>query len=173
MSPKPSSRLPIAENPSDEMPAEEAVASLLARVSAARVLREHHIWEAVRILPDSAGLSADIRQSPCFRAAMDRNALREALSMIATACQPARRFHVLGREQDKWVCVLQSEEALAPPRHRIIRTTHADPAAAILAGLLRSCRALHAEPARRMRPRAGMEKAGIEQAGIEQGAFHG
>lgn len=123
------------DNPSEGMPIEDAVASLLARVNAARHLREHHVWEAVRILPDTATLDQDLRHSQTFRALMEKDALREAVTSIARAFCPERHFHMLGQLQDQWVCMLHWE---TPTGRSIVRAAHADPAAAILAALLRS-----------------------------------
>lgn len=120
------------------MPAGKARASLVARVTGARILREHHVWEAVRILPDFTELSTDLKHSGVFRVLMDDNALKDALLVLAQTCQPPLSFDILGQLRGQWVCSVRIEATSKDARHKCFRTAHADPAAAILLAILRS-----------------------------------
>jgi len=134
-------RLPLitAARPAEYMPAETALASLVARVCAVRVLREHHIWEAVRILPHVAGLPEDMKQSPEFRRLMEKEAFAAALRLIAQSCDPARAFRGLDPRGDHWVATLSAPAGLTQTRRRrFVRADHRDPPAAMLIALLGS-----------------------------------
>ncbi|KQS98016.1 hypothetical protein ASG68_10090 [Rhizobium sp. Leaf453] len=113
-----------------------ALASLLARVCAARVLREHYIWEAVRLLPDTAGLPEDIRHSPMLHDLMEKDAFGSALRLLAKACRPSREFSRHEQRGDRWHATVQVAGALG--RGRPVTGNHHDPAAAMLIALLRS-----------------------------------
>lgn len=115
------------------------LSSLIARVCAARVLREHHIWEAVRVLPEIAGLPDGIKHLPEFRRLMEREAFTAALRLLAQSCQPARDIRDLDPQGDHWTAVLSVRSALSQPqRRKLIRAEHRDPPAAVLIALLSS-----------------------------------
>jgi hypothetical protein len=121
------------------MAAGTALSSLIARVCAARVLREHHIWEAVRILPEIAGLSDDIKQLPEFRRLMEKEAFTAALRLLAQSCQPARDIRDLDPHGDHWAATLSIRSTLSQPqRRKLTRAEHRDPPAAVLIALLSS-----------------------------------
>jgi len=125
--------------PSERMAAQAALSSLIARVCAARVLREHHIWEAVRILPEIGGLPDDIKQLPEFRRLMEKEAFTAALRLLAQSCQPARDIRDLDPQGNHWVATLSVRSALSQPRQRkLMRAEHRDPPAAVLIALLSS-----------------------------------
>ncbi len=125
--------------PADHTAAGTALASLIARVCAARVLREHHIWEAVRILPEIAGLPDDIKQLPEFRRLMEKEAFTAALRLLAQSCQPARDIRDLDPQGDHWVATLTVRSALSQPqRRKLMRAEHRDPPAAVLIAVLSS-----------------------------------
>jgi hypothetical protein len=148
-----------AASPSDEMPFKPALASLLARVHAARILREHHVWEAVRILPDAAGLPEETKRSPALHGLMERDALAAALRLLAQSCQPAREFGSLDQHGDSWTATLIGGGAHPARRRRPVRAEHRDPAAAMLIALLASTDTGRSQlAARRRRTRAGRQK---------------
>lgn len=142
------------------MPAGTALASLIARACAARILHEHHVWEAVRILPQTVGLPEDIKQSPELRRFMEKDAFVAALRLLAQSCQPARDFRDLDPQGDRWVATLSLKSGLAQPRRRkLVRAEHRDPPAAMLIALLVSAAASKAKPfARRRRTNAALQK---------------
>jgi hypothetical protein len=123
----------------DRVAAGTALSSLIARVCAARVLREHHIWEAVRILPEIAGLPDDIKQSPEFRRLMEKEAFTAAVRLLAQTCQPARDIRDLEPHGDHWAVTLSVRSALSQKqRRKLMRAEHRDPPAAVLIALLSS-----------------------------------
>ncbi|MBP1856928.1 hypothetical protein [Rhizobium herbae] len=152
--------LPItAARPAEYMPAETALASLIARVCAVRVLREHHIWEAVRILPHVAGLPEEMKQSPEFRRLMEREAFAAALRLIAQSCDRACAFRGLDPCGDHWVATLSVGTGLAEnPRRERVKAQHRDPPAAMLIALLGSAAGKGKPFARRRRTTAATQK---------------
>jgi hypothetical protein len=148
-----------AAHPADHMAAGPALASLIARVCAARVLREHHIWEAVRILPEIGGLPDDIKQLPEFRRLMEKEAFTAALRLLAQSCQPARDIRDLEPHGDHWTAVLSVRSALSQPRRRkLMRAEHRDPPAAVLIALLSSAIRKARPFVRRRRTNAAVQK---------------
>ncbi len=136
-----------------------ALSSLIARVCAARVLREHHIWEAVRILPEIAGLPDDIKQLPEFRRLMEKEAFTAALRLLAQSCQPAREIRDLDPHGDHWAATLSVRNALSQPRRRkLMRAEHRDPPAAVLIALLSSAIRKARPFVRRRRTNAAVQK---------------
>ena len=128
-----------AARPSEQMPAGTALASLIARVCAARILREHQVWEAVRILPQTADMPEEMKLSSDLRRFMEKDAFAAALRILAQSCQPARDFRDLEPHADHWVATLFLKASLAQPRRRkLVRAKHRDPAAAMLIALLSS-----------------------------------
>ncbi|WP_276118238.1 hypothetical protein [Pararhizobium qamdonense] len=121
------------------MAAQAALASLMDRVGAARVLREHHVWEAVRILPETAGLPEDIKQSPELRRLMEKEAFTAALRLLAHACTPARDLSDLEPHGDCWTATVSAYGGLDRARRcRFTQAGHRDPPAAVLIALLGS-----------------------------------
>lgn len=148
-----------ATRPTDQTAAGTALSSLIARVCAARVLREHHIWEAVRILPEIAGLPEDIKQLPEFRRLMEKEAFTAALRLLAQACQPARDIRDLDPHGDHWAAALSVRSALSQPRQRkLMRAEHRDPPAAVLIALLSSAIRKTRPFVRRRRTKAATQK---------------
>ncbi|URK87711.1 hypothetical protein LP421_07610 [Rhizobium sp. RCAM05350] len=148
-----------AARPLEHMTAGAALSSLITRVCAARVLREHHIWEAVRILPEIAGLPEDVKQLPEFRRLMEKEAFTAALRLLAQSCQPARDIRELDPHGDHWVATLSVRGTLSQPRRRkLIRAEHRDPPAALLIVLLGSAIRKARPFVRRKRANAGVQK---------------
>jgi hypothetical protein len=136
--------------PSEHMPSGTAVASLAARVSAARILREHHVWEAARILPDAAGLPDEAKHAPELHALMEKDAFAAALRLLARSCQPPREFGTLDQENDRWIAMLVGTGSAR--RKRFVRAEHRDAAAAMLIALLRSAATGKSAPPVHQRP---------------------
>ena len=159
--PMPQVRIPPtkAAHPADHIAAGTALSSLIARVCAARVLREHHIWEAVRILPEIAGLPDDIKQLPEFRRLMEKEAFTAALRLLAQSCQPARDIRDMEPHGDHWAATLFVRSALSQPRRRkLMRAEHRDPPAAFLIALLSSAIRKARPFVRRRRTNAAVQK---------------
>lgn len=148
-----------ATHPADTIAVGPELASLIARVCAARILREHHIWEAVRILPEAAGLPGGIKQLPEFRLLMEKEAFTAALRLMAQSCQPARDIRELDPQADRWAVTLSVRSALSQPqRRKLIRAEHRDPPAAILIALLSSAIRKTRSFVRRRRTNAAVQK---------------
>lgn len=148
-----------AAPPTDQIAAGTALSSLIARVCAARVLREHYIWEAVRILPHIAGLPDDVKQLPEFRRLMEKEAFTAALRLLAQSCQPARDIRDLEPQGDHWIATLSVRRTLSQPRRRnLMRAEHRDPPAAVLIAVLSSAIRKARPFVRRRRTNAAVQK---------------
>ena len=92
--------------------------ALVARLATVPRLREHHLWEALRILPSLGKAREDIGFRRAFRMLMERDDLDGACrALIAAAC-PARRLDRLQALDGVWVArvVLQEDAPAAPSR---------------------------------------------------------
>lgn len=142
------------------MAAQAALASLMDRVGAARFLREHHVWEAVRILPETAGLPEDIKQSPELRRLMEKEAFNAALRLLAHACSPARDLSDLVPHGDCWTATVSVCSGLDRKRWcRLTQAGHRDPPAAVLIALLGSA----------IRTSSGFVRQKRSKAAVQQG----
>ena len=121
-----------------ELPARAALSSLIARLLAARVLREHHLWEAARILPLLAEMEIDVRHWRPFRALMEAQAFADAARLLAQVCSPQRELIRMNREpvSERYVVICDCRGR--PHRRRAFAASHGDLAAAMLIALLRS-----------------------------------
>ena len=141
------------------MAAQAALASLMDRVGAARVLREHHVWEAVRILPETAGLPEDIKQSPELRRLMEKEAFTAALRLLAHACIPARDLSDLEPHGDCWTATVSVSGGLDCARRcRLTQAGHRDPPAAVLIALLGSAIRTSSRFVRQKRSKAAVKQ---------------
>jgi hypothetical protein len=106
--------------------------ALVARLATVPRLREHHLWEALRILPSLGKAREDIGFRRAFRMLMERDDLDGACrALIAAAC-PARRLDRLQALDGVWVArVVLQEDA---PRRAV--AVHGDRLAAVLAALV-------------------------------------
>ncbi|HEV7309855.1 hypothetical protein [Ensifer sp.] len=121
----------------DERP-HDALDALLLRLTAVRRLREHHVWEAVRIVRELPGLAEDDWPSRRFSDLMAADALVEAVIHLTSTTQAKLCLRTLGHEFGLWTCALRYQPHA---RGRItFKARHADLAAAILGAFLRSCR---------------------------------
>ncbi|MDI7865148.1 hypothetical protein MRS76_24880 [Rhizobiaceae bacterium n13] len=113
-----------------------AIATLAIRIRAARILREHHVWEAVRLLPSLLSLTEDRDAMRRFRALMDTDLLSEAALFLIAASRPTRTVCRLALKDGVWVCTLRREERCSRDDARKFTTMHQDEAAALLSALI-------------------------------------
>ncbi|MDX3930063.1 MAG: hypothetical protein QHC90_30315 [Shinella sp.] len=137
LSPRPPTDLPetAAE---DEIG--DAVASLAGRLMAARILREHHVWEALRCLPSLQELRREPSSLARFRTLMASDALVEAVLFLIAAARPACRIADLAGRPGAWLCriAVTGGCATADNRQCFVSASHRDRAAALLSALLAS-----------------------------------
>lgn len=111
---------------------------LLLRLSAVRRLREHHVWEAVRVIRELPGLAVDEWPSRRFRDLMAADALVDAVIHLSSTTEAKLCLRTLSNELGLWTCALRYQP---PGAGRLtFKARHADLAAAILGAFLRSCR---------------------------------
>ncbi|MBD9509768.1 hypothetical protein IB265_23630 [Ensifer sp. ENS10] len=111
---------------------------LLLRLSAVRRLREHHVWEAVRVIRELPGLAVDEWPSRRFRDLMAADALVDAVIHLTSTTEAKLCLRTLSHELGLWTCALRYQP---PGAGRLtFKARHADLAAAILGAFLRSCR---------------------------------
>ncbi|QRY67586.1 hypothetical protein JVX98_25020 [Ensifer sp. PDNC004] len=116
----------------------QALDALMLRLTAVRRLREHHVWEAVRVIADMPDLAAGEWPSRRFRELMAADALVDAVIHLTSATEPKLCLRTLSHEFGLWTCALRYQP---PGAGRItFKARHADLAAAILGAFLRSCR---------------------------------
>lgn len=105
---------------------------LAERISAARRLREHHLWEILRSLPSLAEARDDVVFRQQFRALMERDDLEGASRALVDAARPGRHLDRLQSIDGNWIARILSREA-APSRSVAV---HVDRVAAIMAALV-------------------------------------
>lgn len=77
--------------------------SLRTQLEMARVLKEHHIWLAVRIIEERED-QAQFRRHRRLRDLLEANALLEAVIELGAHLQPTRHPWSMGRSGDRWRC---------------------------------------------------------------------
>ncbi|MGF6157118.1 hypothetical protein M2267_002373 [Ensifer sp. KUDG1] len=116
----------------------QALDALILRLTAVRRLREHHVWEAVRVIADMPDLAVGEWPSRRFRELMAADALVDAVIQLTSATEAKLCLRTLNHEFGLWTCALRYQP---PGAGRItFKARHADLAAAILGAFLRSCR---------------------------------
>jgi hypothetical protein len=126
------------EQPDATEPHPDELEALLLRLTAVRRLREHHVWEAVRVIRELPELAAGAWPSPRFRELMAADALVDAVIHLTSTTEAKLCLRSLSHELGIWTCVLRYQP---PGSGRVTyKAHHVDPAAAILGALLRSCR---------------------------------
>ncbi|OOG72512.1 hypothetical protein B0E45_08670 [Sinorhizobium sp. A49] len=128
---------PFAE-PDHTEGAPDALRHLLVRISAVRRLREHHVWEAVRLLRDMPDLVAEDWPSRRFREFMAADALVDAVIHLTTATKAKLCLRTLSHECGVWTCALRYAPQGAG--RVTFKARHADLASAILSAFLQCCR---------------------------------
>lgn len=105
--------------------------TLVDRIAAARILREHHVWAAA----ESFAAVQDRMSPTCrrFRLLMEADALLDAVTLLAESAEPPRTIQTLTRHNGLWHCAMR-----AGLSRRQRTADHADVAAAVLMTLLRT-----------------------------------
>lgn len=103
--------------------------TLAARLAAAPRLREHHLWEVLRVLPSLAEAREDVDFRRAFRTLMERDDLDGASRALITAACPARRLDRLQALDGVWIARIVFLEA---ERRRAV-AVHGDRLAAVMA----------------------------------------
>lgn len=129
-------RLTTGESPLAALP------SLRIQLEMARVLKEHHIWLAVRIIEERED-QPQFRRHRRLRDLLEANALLEAVIELAAHLQPKRHPWSMGRSGDRWRCRMAWNE-----RGNLRRCVgrHDDLAAALMIALLGSLDRRRARP---------------------------
>jgi len=108
---------------------------LIDRILKARILREHHVWEAAKALsPCCTGQDRD-RTDRRFAALMEADALVDATLLLTAQARPRRSLACICPDQTAWICTMRCEGG-GGGQH--VRVRHADLAAALLGALLQS-----------------------------------
>lgn len=115
-----------------------AVSSLRSRIAAARVLREHLVWEAVRVLPALSDVRAAHEAFARFRHMMEAADLAGAVLLLAAMAAPSRELLELTQAGGIWSCRMATPAASRCRRRRIHTAHHPDRAACLLAALVAS-----------------------------------
>ena len=116
----------------------DALKLLLLRIAAVRRLREHHVWEAVRLVQDMPDLVAEDWPSRRFRKLMAADALVDAVIQLTTSTEAKLCLRTLSHECGVWTCALRYAPEGAG--RVTFRVRHADLASAILSAFLQCCR---------------------------------
>ncbi|MGF6173681.1 hypothetical protein [Ensifer sp. 4252] len=117
----------------------DALTLLLLRIAAVRRLREHHVWEAVRLLGDRPDLVPEDWPSRRFRELMAADALVDAVIHLTALTEAKLCLRTLSHECGVWTCALRYAPAGAG--RVTFKARHADLASAILSAFLQCCRA--------------------------------
>lgn len=103
------------------------------RLGAVGVLREHHVWQAVKtFLPDDR---SDAPAGPRRRFArlMEADALVDAVLLLMASVAPSRFVEAVTRDVGLWTCRVRVGPAAGAP---VFSASHTDLAAAMLAAFL-------------------------------------
>ena len=116
----------------------DALKLLLLRIAAVRRLREHHIWEAVRLVQAMPDLAAEDWPSRRFRDLMAADALVDAVIHLTTSTRAKLCLRTLSYECGLWTCALRYAPEGAG--RVTFKARHADLATALLTAFLQCCR---------------------------------
>jgi hypothetical protein len=107
------------------------------RILKARILREHHVWEAAKALSTCRHGPERNRSDRRFAALMEADALVDATLLLAAQARPPRSLAGICPDQAAWICTMRCE---CGGGARCFEARHADLAAALLGALLQSYR---------------------------------
>ena len=111
-----------------------ALTSLRTQLEVARVLKEHHIWLAVRIIEERED-QPQFRRHRRLRDLLEADALLEGVIELGAHLQPTRHPWSMGRSGDRWCCRVAWNDR---GNLRRCMGRHDDLAAAMLIALLGS-----------------------------------
>ncbi|MCD2181451.1 hypothetical protein [Rhizobium sp. GN54] len=128
----------VPSHPTQPQPLDDAdpVPALRLRIAAARVLREHLVWEALRVLPALANVRETHDAFARFRQLMEQDDLDSAVLLLAASAAPPRALLDQALVDGIWTCRLTTETA--PRCRRIHAAHHPDRPASLLAALVAS-----------------------------------
>jgi hypothetical protein len=106
---------------------------LTDRVGQCRVLREHHVWEAVKALWPDGWQDAFGQSRRAFATLLETNALVDAVRLLVAKATPRRCVEILPNANGRWTCRTRADFPRGP---QVFGATHADLAAAILESFL-------------------------------------
>jgi hypothetical protein len=119
---------------SDMIPNESGdLVLLLDRIEQCRVLREHHVWEAVGGLWPDGWEEAFGQSRRAFGALLQTDALVDAILLLVADASPRRSVEAMTNENGRWTCRMRADFRRGL---QIFSATHADLAAATLETLL-------------------------------------
>jgi hypothetical protein len=107
------------------------------RILKARILREHHLWDAAKALSLCRHGGDRDWSDRRFAALMEADALVDATLLLAAQARPPRSLAGIRPDQTAWVCTMLYE---CGGGDRCFEARHADLAAALLGALLQSYR---------------------------------
>jgi hypothetical protein len=117
-----------------EIPDKTDLAVLVERIAQARMLRDHHLWEAVRYL------SIDIRRSdrPArqFAKLVATGAMLDAVMLLISLPESRRCVANIRNVEGRWFCTIRAPAVPARERARKFTAEHVDLPAAILASFI-------------------------------------
>lgn len=120
-----------------QRPDESEIATLAERIVHARILREHHVWEAVRCL----SIDTRDRRSGTARRFVERmeaDALLDAAMLLVMLSVQERTIDGIGHAGGCWTCSIGRPAAGKQAPARATSAKHADQAAAIVLSLILS-----------------------------------
>jgi hypothetical protein len=119
-----------------ETPDKTDLANLAERIAHARILRDHHLWEAVRCL------SIDIRRSdrPARQMAelVAAGAMLDAAMLLVCLPESRRSVATIRNVEGRWSCTVQAPAAPKRKSGKTFTAEHCDLPAAILAAFITS-----------------------------------
>ncbi len=102
------------------------------RLGAVGMLREHHVWQAVKtFLPDRCDIPAGSRRR--FDRLMDADALVDAVLVLMASAVPPRSVESVTRDAGHWTCIVRVGSA---PGVCVFSASHIDLAAAMFSAFL-------------------------------------
>jgi hypothetical protein len=79
------------------------------RILKARILREHHLWDAAKALSLCRHGQEPDRSDRRFAALMEADALVDATLLLAAQARPPRSLAGIRPDQTAWVCTMRCE----------------------------------------------------------------
>lgn len=102
------------------------------RLGAVAMLREYHVWQAVKtFLPDRSEVPAGARRR--FARLMDADALVDAVLVLMASAVPPRSVESVTRDARRWTCIVRVGQASGAP---VFSASHIDLAAAMFTAFL-------------------------------------
>ena len=117
-----------------ETPDPDDLSGMLDRLTPARRLLDHQLWEAGRSLSIDKSSPAGRR----FACLVEAGATLDAVMLLVAMSSPGRSVSSVSKTGNRWACTVQPTAVLNGPATKRFRMEHADLPAAILASLITS-----------------------------------